>query len=122
MVVAVALGAGAGSLLGVLTAPASQDRPSPALIPATAGNVTTVRPQRRFAGVSSTSIPRQARLPASTAAPRPATTASLPTTTTTSLPPTTTTTGPTTTSTTTGDSTTSSSDPGSSTTVGSTST
>jgi hypothetical protein len=121
MVVAVLLGAAAGSLLGVLTAPASQDG-SPALIPATAGNVTTVHPRRRVAGVSSTGVPsRQARPPATTAAPRPATTTSLPpTTTTTSLPPTTTT-GPTTTSTTTGDSTTSSSDPGSSTTVTSTS-
>jgi hypothetical protein len=101
MVVAVALGAVSGSLLGVLTAPASKGDAGPALAPPTAvAPSTTRRPRVHSAGVTSTSaVPRRPRLPASTAAPRPTTTRRPATTTTTTLPPTTTTTRPPTTTT-----------------------
>jgi eukaryotic-like serine/threonine-protein kinase len=101
MVVAVALGAVSGSLLGVLTAPASKGDAGPALAPpAAVAPSTTRRPRVHSAGVTSTSVrPRRYRPPASTAASRPTSTTRRPATTTTTLPPTTTTTQPPTTTT-----------------------
>jgi hypothetical protein len=109
----VLLGAGGGSLLGLVTAPGGGAARglAPVEQPATS---TTRRPRGHFAGVTSTSRPR--RLPAATAGLRPATTRPATTsttrpTTTTAPAPTTTRTAPTTTTTTTtiGDGTTTSS-------------
>jgi hypothetical protein len=109
------LGAGGGSLLGLLTAPDRADGTAQALAPAQpAATSTTRHPRRRFAGVSSTtSRPRPRTLPPATAALTPATTARPTTTTarptTTTRATTTTTTAPSTTTTTIGDGTTTSS-------------
>ena len=112
LVVAVALGAGGGSLLGFLTARAGSDDASPSLAPPQAVAPSTTRRQRsRFAGVSSTTTrPRRPRLPAVTAGPSTTTTSTSSTVrpTTTTLPPTTTT-EPATTTTTEGGTTSSSS-------------
>jgi hypothetical protein len=113
------LGAGGGSLLGLLTAPDRAEDTAQALAPAQpAAPATTRRPRSRFAGASSTTSRHRPRtLPTASAALTPATTArptatsARPTTTTTRA--TTTTSGSSTTTTTTlGDgSTTSSSGP-----------
>jgi hypothetical protein len=107
------LGAGGGSLLGLLTAPDRADGTAKALAPAQpVAPSTTRRPRSRFAGASSTTS-RHRPLATATAALTPATTAR-PTTTTARPTPTTTrattTTAPSTTTTTTvGDGTTTSS-------------
>jgi hypothetical protein len=111
------LGAGGGSLLGLLTAPDRAEDTAQALAPPQpAAPTTTRRPRSRFAGASSTTSRHRPRtLPTVTAAltpaptARPTTTTARPTTTTTRA--TTTTTGPSTTTTTLGDGTTSSGGP-----------
>jgi hypothetical protein len=115
LVVAVALGAGGGSVLGFLTTPAGPVDASPSLAPPQAVAPSTTRRQRsRFAGISSTTTrPPRPRAPAATAGRIPATTSTTtstvrPTTTTTLLP-TTSTTEPATTTTTEGGTTSSSS-------------
>jgi hypothetical protein len=91
------LGAGGGSLLGLLTAPDRGDGTAQVLAPAQpAATSTTRRPRSRFAGASSTTS-RHRPLPTAPAARTPATTAR-PTTTTARA---TTTTAPSTTTTTT---------------------
>jgi hypothetical protein len=109
------LGAGGGSLLGLLTAPDRADGTARAEAPVQqVASSTTRRPQGRFAGVTSTTRHRPRSLPTVTATLTPATTArpaistARPTTT---MTPATTTTGPPTsaaTTTTGGDTTTSS--------------
>ena len=86
LVVAVALGAGGGSLLGFLTAPAGVVDAFPSLSPTQAAPSTTRRPRSRFAGVSATTRPSHRRYPPVTAGLRPSTTS-----TTSTLRPTTTT-------------------------------
>jgi hypothetical protein len=103
LVVAVLLGAGGGSLIGFVTAPApGGDAQSLAPVPEVASS-TTRRQGSRFAGVSSTTT-RPRRLPAATAGLSPATTSTTSTarpTTTTVAPTTSTTVAPSTTTTTT---------------------
>jgi hypothetical protein len=112
------IGAGGGSLLGLLTAPDRADGTAQAEAPAQqVAPSTTRRPKGRFAGVSSTTRHRPRAQPTVTGTPattaRPTTTTARPTTTTTRA--TTTTTAPSTTTTTLGDATTSSSRPSTST-------
>lgn len=70
------LGAGGGSLLGLLTAPDRADGTAQAAAPAQqVASSTTRRPRSRFAGVSSTTTRHRPRaLPTVTAALAPATT------------------------------------------------
>jgi hypothetical protein len=111
------IGAGGGSLLGLLTDPDRADGAAQDLAPAQqVAPSTTRRPRSRFAGATSTTTRDRPRtLPTVTAALTPATTArpattTAPRTTTTTRASTTTTTGPSTTTTTTaGDGTTTSS-------------
>ena len=110
------VGAGGGTLLGLLTDPDRADGANQALAPAQqVAPSTTRRPRSRFAGVSSTTTRHRPRtLPTVTAALTPATTArptitTAPRATTTTRASTTTTTGPSTTTTTAGDGTTTSS-------------
>jgi hypothetical protein len=110
LVVAVVLGAGGGSLIGFVTAPAPGDD-AQALAPVQEVAPSTTRRKGRFAGVSSTTTrPRPRTLPAATAGLSPGTartTSTLRPTTTTIAPTTSTTVAPsTTTTTTTGDTTT----------------
>ena len=108
------LGAGGGSLLGLLTAPDRADGTARALAPAQpVAPSTTRRPRSRFAGASSTTGGHRP-LPTATAALAPATTARPTTTTarptsTTTRPTATSTPAPSTTTTTLGDGTTSTS-------------
>ena len=103
LVVAVMLGAGGGSLIGFVTAPApGGDAQSLAPVEEVASS-TTRRQRSRFAGVSSTTRPRPRALPAATAGLSPATTSTTSTvrpTTTTVAPTTSTTVAPSTTTTT----------------------
>jgi hypothetical protein len=109
------LGAGGGSLLGLLTTPDRADGTAQTLAPAQrVAPSTTRRPRGRFAGASSTTTRHRPRtLPTATAALTPATTARPTTSTarpaTTTTRAATTTTAPSTTTTTTGDGTTTSS-------------
>jgi hypothetical protein len=98
LAVAVALGAGGGSLLGFLTTPAGVVDAATVVSPPQVAPSTTRHPRSRFAGASSTTTARPRRYPAATAAPTPTSTVR-PTTTATTLPPTTTTIQPTTTTT-----------------------
>jgi hypothetical protein len=104
LVVAVMLGAGGGSLIGLVTAPAP-DGDVQWLAPVQEVASSTTRRQRsRFADVSSTTTrPRPRRLPAATAGLSPATTSTTSTVrpTTTAAPTTSTTVAPSTTTTTT---------------------
>ena len=116
LVVAMALGAGGGSLLGFLTAPAPSGDATSLARPRVVAPSTTRRQRGRFAGVSSTTATTRRRpvtYPAVTAGLSPArgstTTSTVRPTTTTTLPPTSTTLEPTSSSTsTTGDTTSSS--------------
>lgn len=125
LVVAVMLGAGGGSLIGLVTAPAPGDD-AQALTPVEeVAPSTTRRTGGRFAGVSSTTTrPRRRTLPAATAGLSPgtaSTTSTVRPTTTTIAPTTSTTVAPsTTTTTTTGDGTTTTSTVPSSTTTSTT--
>jgi hypothetical protein len=124
LVVAVVLGAGGGSLIGLVTAPAPGDD-AQALAPVQeVAPSTTRRKGGRFAGVSSTTTrPRPRTLPATAGlSPGTASTASTARPTTTTIAPTTSTTvaPSTTTRTTTGDSTTTTSTVPSSTTTSTT--
>ena len=111
------LGAGGGSLLGLLTDPDRADGAAPAAAPThQVAPSTTRRPRSRFAGATSTTVRHRPRtLPTVTAALTPATTARpttstlRPTTTTVPASTTTTTGSPPTTTTTVGDGTTTSS-------------
>jgi hypothetical protein len=68
------LGAGGGSLLGLLSAPERADGTAQAPVQQVASS-TTRRPQGRFAGATSTTRHRRPSLPTVTAALTPATTA-----------------------------------------------
>jgi hypothetical protein len=109
------VGAGGGTLLGLVTDPDRADGAAQALAPPQqVAASTTRRPRSRFAGATSTTRHRPRTLPSVTAALTPATTArptttTAPAATTTTRASTTTTTGPSTTTTTVGDGSTTSS-------------